>query len=73
MDMINIFVSATLSGVEALNTLHFTGFVFSTSFLVFFDLVSDFFSKWNFLKNGFYVLVLRYWFIYIFDFFNRNI
>ena len=45
MDMINIFVSATLSGVEALNTLHFTGFVFSTSFLVFFDLVSDFFSK----------------------------
>ena len=46
----------------------------------FFDLASDFFSKWNFLKNWFYVLILRHWFIYIFDiknyknyFFNTKI
>ena len=32
-----------------------------------FYLVNDFFSKWNFSKNGLQLLMVRYWFIYICD------
>ena len=60
--LILIFVSATLSGVETLKCPSSYG-------ICFFDkiLASDFFSRWNFSKNGFSVLILRYSFIYIFD------
>ena len=32
-----------------------------------FNLVSDFYSRWNFWKNGFELFMIRCWFIYIFD------
>ena len=66
-----IFVSATLSGVETLKYPSFHGICFFDK-IFFFNLVSDFFSKWNFSKNGFTVLILRYWFIYIFDIRNNK-
>ena len=60
-----IIVSATLTGVEALKYPPFYGIFFFVEIFSIFSLVSDFFSKWHFSKNGFLLLVLRYWFIYI--------
>ena len=60
-------VSATLSGEDTLKYPSFHGIYFFGKIFSFFNLVSDFFSKWTFSKNGVSVLVLRYWFIYIFD------
>ena len=78
--LILVFVSATLSGVETLKYPSSYGICFFDKIFSFFNLASDFFSRWNFSKNGFSVLILRYWFIYIFDirnhknyFFNANI
>ena len=48
-----IFASATLSGVETLKYPPFHGICFFDEIFSFFSLVSDFFSKWNFTKNGF--------------------
>ena len=62
-----IIVSATLAGVETLKYSLFHGICFFVEIFSFFGLVSDIFNKWNFSKNGFELLVLRYWFIYIFD------
>ena len=60
-----IIVSATLTGVETLKYPPFHGICFFVETFSFFSLVSDFFSNWNFWKNGFLLLVLKYWFIYI--------
>ena len=65
--LILVFVSATLSGVETLKYPSSYGICFFDKIFSFFNLASDFFSRWNFSKNGFSVLILRYWFIYIFD------
>ena len=57
-----LFVSATLSGVETLKYLPFHEIYFFDKILIFFfffNLVSDFFSNWNFSKNEFSLLVKR--------------
>ena len=46
-------VSATLSEVETLKYPSFHGICFFDEIFTSFNLVSDFFSKWNFLKTGF--------------------
>ena len=60
-----IIVSVTLTGVETLKYPPFHGICFFVEIFSFFSLVSDFFSKWNFSKNWFLLLVFKYWFIYI--------
>ena len=52
-DMWSFIVSATLSGVETLKYLSFHGIYFFDEIFSFFNLVSDFFSKWYFSENGF--------------------
>ena len=68
-----VIVSATLSGEETLKYPPFHGICFFDEIFSFFNLESDFFSKWNFSENGFSVLILRYWFMYIFDIRNYKI
>ena len=60
-----IIVSVTLTGVETLKYPPFHGICFFVEIFSFFSLVCDFFSKWNFSKNWFLLLVFKYWFIYI--------
>ena len=64
----NLFiVSATLSGVETLKYPPFHGICFFDEIFSFFNLVSVFFSKWDFSKTGLQLLVVRYCIIHIFD------
>ena len=49
----SIIVSATLLEVETLKYPPFHGICFFVEIFSFFSLVSDFFSEWNFSKNGF--------------------
>ena len=58
------FLTQSICG-NTLKYRPFYGICFFDEILSFFNLVSDFFSEWNFIKNGFYVLVWRYWFPYI--------
>ena len=75
-----MIVSATFSAVETLKYTSFHGICSFNEIFSFFNLVNDFFSKWNFSKNRFPVLISRHWFISIFDirncksyFFNTDI
>ena len=67
-----VIVSATLSGEVTLKYPSFHAIYFFDEIFSFLNLVSDFFSKWIFLKNEFSLLILRYWFIYIFDIRNHK-
>ena len=49
----SIFVPATLSGVETSKYRPFHWICFFDETFRIFNLLSDFFSKWNFSKNGF--------------------
>ena len=65
---LEIIVSVALLGVETLKYPPFHRICFFNETFSFFKLVSVFFSKWNFPKNGLWlILVVRYCFIYIFD------
>ena len=53
-----IIVSVTLSGIETLKYPSFRGICFFDEIFSFFNLVSsDLFSKLNFIKTGFYLLL----------------
>ena len=68
-----LIVSATLPEVETLKHPPSHKIWFLDEIFRFFNLVSDFFSYWNFSRNKCQLLVLRYCFIYIFDIKNYNL
>ena len=54
----SLIVSVTLSGIETLKYPSFRGICFFDEIFSFFNLVSsDLFSKLNFIKTGFYLLL----------------
>ena len=54
----SLIVSVTLSGIETLKYPSFHGICFFDEIFSFFNLVSsDLFSKLNFIKTGFYLLL----------------
>ena len=54
----SLIVSVTLSGIETLKYPSFRGICFFDEIFSFFNLVSsDLFSKLNFIKMGFYLLL----------------
>ena len=62
-----LIASATLSEVETLKHPSSHGIYFLDEIFRFSNLVSDFFSNWNFSRNECQLLVLRYCLIYVFD------